>query len=152
MNSFININISEQIYSDIFKQFTKYNAEKYGVLGSYDGNSITNWEFINEKNSSQSSVILKKDTLECTVNKIWYKQGIKFVGLIHSHIDGQAYLSAKDVHAACEILKMNPQLLYIYMLIFHKSNVDKLYGYKLYYDKSFEKSNVQFSELILDII
>lgn len=152
MNSFSRIQISEQIYNDFFDKFSKFDFEMYGILGSSKRNSITKWNFVMDENIFKSHVTIRKETMEYIVNELWLSQGIQFVGLIHSHIRSQAYLSDKDIRVAYEILRMNPELPYIYMLVFYRDELDALYGYKLYLEKSKKYSEIQFSELIFEKI
>lgn len=150
MNSFSQIQISEQIYNDFFDKFSNYDFEMYGILGSSNGISITKWSFIENENFFKSHVMIRKEIMEHIVNELWLSQGIQFVGLIHSHIRSQAYLSDNDIRVAYEILRMNPELPYIYMLIFYRDEIDTLYGYKLYLEKTKKYSEIQFSELIFE--
>lgn len=150
MNNFITIQISRNVYMEIYDTFLKYNTEMCGILGSTNGNYISNWFFICNKNISPTGVVVKKHIVEKIVNKKWYKQGIHFVGLVHNHINAPAYLSSKDIYAASEILRRNPYLPFIYMLIFHKDRNDKLYGYKLSFGKT--DNILSFSEIIWEII
>lgn len=151
MNKFIDVAIKREVYIDIYKTFTQFNVEKCGILGSSDGISITDWEFIQDQNQDQLHASITENILHHIVNEIWLKRKISFIGLIHSHINTQAYLSPKDVKTASKILQMNSQLLFLYMLIFYRSDSNELYGYQLSYSK--EKSFIiQFTQLNWKII
>lgn len=152
MNKFSEVQICRLVYEDIYHSFMQYDTEMYGVLGSLDGFSITNWKFIHEHNSSEVSVFLKGDTLDDIVNNIWYGQKINFIGIVHSHIYGTPYLSQKDVNVALQLLRLNPQLPFVYMLIFHRACGDNLYGYKLSIDKIVKNPPIQFEESIWKFI
>lgn len=154
MNTFAKIQILRGVYLAICNVFSKCDTEMCGILGSTNGVSISVWELIRASNYSLVNIILKKEVLEYVVNNKWRKNGVKFIGLVHNHIDvfAQAYLSPKDVNAACEILRLNSQLEFIYMLIFYGKEDGTLYGYRLSRSSLNENCKVNFAEVEWEII
>ncbi len=154
VDTFVKIQILRGVYVDICKVFSKCDTEMCGILGSTNGVSISNWEFIHVPNNSLFNINLKEEILEYIVNNKWHKNGVKFIGLVHNHnnVFAQAYLSPKDVNAAYEILRLNSQLEFIYMLIFYGKEDGTLYGYRLSRPSLNESCKVNFAEVEWEII
>lgn len=118
--------IQKKIIDKIYFSLGNCKIEKGGILGGYD-NVVSVYEYDQGISNSRNMYIPNVHCLNVTIQN-WYKQGIDFFGLIHTHFD-YATLSYRDVEYARLILSVNNRKEIFMPILFIKEM--QVIGYKV---------------------
>ena len=110
------LHITEECSAAILSTIAALPPETGGILGSKDGNVVT--DFIFDKGKENTSEFYIPDVMQLNKGIIsWRQEGIRFIGMIHSHLRGRNKLSTSDIEYANKIMKsMNMERLYMMLV------------------------------------
>ena len=108
--------LTEATMSEIKNTIGMKTVESGGLLGSASRGIIDEYIFDPGKLESTIEFAPNVDYMQRILMR-WSNQGIRFLGIIHSHIMGSA-LSDRDILMARRILECNEHIDYILMPVF----------------------------------
>ena len=110
------LHITKECSAAIVSTIAALPPETGGILGSKDGNVVT--DFIFDKGKENTSEFYIPDVMRLNKGIIsWRQEGIRFIGMIHSHIRGRNKLSTSDIDYANKIMEsMNMERLYMLLV------------------------------------
>lgn len=130
------LRITQSVYSAILKSVGKLPPESGGILGGReDDDFVTHFHFDSNAQCSTASYTPDLKTLG-NLFRDWNSEGVRFMGVVHSHPFGYRHLSIGDLSYAREIIEANPNLrrLLLPLVVFDKDNSFEFIPYEAVLD------------------
>lgn len=108
--------IEEYIQQDIINTIGNRFCESGGLLGSSKDGVIDSYYFDEGKINLTDKYVPKVETMNVVLEE-WSERNIKFIGIIHSHLEDAA-ISSKDIIMARKILAINDSLESVLMPVY----------------------------------
>lgn len=99
------IRMSSDAYKYLYETVGQYPPETGAVIGQ-EGDCITRYWFDETANVGMPFYRPSCDAIEHVVNG-WIRQGYRFAGIVHSHIEQYPQLSPMDLRSAMLIMEAN---------------------------------------------
>ncbi|MCM1288179.1 MAG: hypothetical protein NC240_07690 [Clostridium sp.] len=118
--------ILKKVYEDIMSTIGNSYPERGGIIGEKDG-IICEFYYDTKAECNNNTYIPNVKSLN-RVLKEWYKHGVKFAGIIHSHPCCKKELSYADIEYGKRIMKMNDMKNILFPIVL----IDKCVKVKLF--------------------
>lgn len=97
--------LTPQVLNEIRQTVGSRPAECGGILGADDTGIITHYYFDKTGMSSENSYEPDVDAVNAILTNDWQPNGIRMVGIVHSHTFGRNIPSCGDIHYGMQILQ-----------------------------------------------
>lgn len=130
-----NVRITKDVYQEIMDTIGKYAPETGGVLGVKEG-TVCQYFFDKKSIGKGETYSPDLDNINMKISE-WQKDGIEYVGIIHSHPSNLKILSYADIYYAHKMMDYNGMSNILFPLVvmdmdvqFYMYKIDSVYGVK----------------------
>lgn len=122
------LRIKRQLWKKIFN-FNSNDVYETGGFFGIKGKKICSYEFDSGRDSVSSGEYMPNLNLFYRSLKQWEKEGIEYVGILHTHLNHQGTLSGGDYKYLDELMKLNKNLQVFFTAILIPN--EKIYFYRV---------------------
>lgn len=109
--------ITRQVYENILHTIGLLEPERGGILGADESGVISHYYYDASAQHSCNSYEPDVDAVNNVLLNEWHPKGVRMVGIVHSHANGNSVPSCGDVNYGMRILQSLDDLEHFYLPI-----------------------------------